>query len=313
MSIEILHAGMLSTVQDFGRFGVMKNGFSQNGAMDTYSMKIANRLVGNDLDCAVLEMTMMGITARFTDQYWICISGADMSCKLNDAAIRTNKAYAVKSGDILTCAYAKNGVRSYLAVSGGIAVEKVMGSCSTDLKSAIGGFSGRKLQKGDILEVGSRQMEIPSDALENRQIEPNVYTETITVRAIPGPQDDMFSEQEVAKFFSQVWTVTNQTDRMGIRLEGEAITSKNGVDIISDGIVFGSIQIPKNGKPIILMADHQTTGGYAKIATVISTDLPLLAQARPNTTIHFAKISVRKAQKLVKKEKKFFDQLLLFR
>lgn len=309
MSIEILNSGMLSTVQDFGRFGVMKNGFSQNGAMDTYSLKIANRLVGNSLNCAVIEMTMMGATVRFNDNYIICVAGADMASKINEMPIRTNKAYKVKKDDVLTCSYAKSGLRAYLAVSGGIDVDRVMGSRSTDLKSAIGGFEGRKLQKGDVLEIGHENFEIPPESLKKWQVKEGIYPDEITVRAVSGPQDFMFTDEAVSAFYSNVWTVTNQSDRMGIRLEGEPLESKDGVDIISDGIVFGSVQIPKNGKPIILMADHQTTGGYAKIATVISVDLPLLAQARPNSRIRFKKVSVSKAQILALKEKKFFDKL----
>lgn len=309
MSVEILNSGMLSTIQDTGRFGVMKNGFSQNGAMDSYSLKIANRLVGNSLTCAVIEMTMMGITARFTENYVICVAGADMSAKINKTSIRTNKAYRVKQGDVLTCSYAKSGVRAYLAVSGGIDVDRVMGSRSTDLKSAIGGFNGRKLQNGDILEIGQENFEIPPESLKKWQVKEGNYPEKITVRAVSGPQDFMFTDDAINNFYSNEWTVTNQCDRMGIRLEGEPLESKDGVDIISDGIVFGSVQIPKNGKPIILMADHQTTGGYAKIATVISVDLPLLAQARPNTVIKFKKVSVSKAQILALKEKKFFDKM----
>lgn len=309
MSVEIIAAGMLSTVQDFGRFGVMKDGFPQCGVMDTRSMKIANRLVGNSLDCAVIEMTMAGITARFTDNYLICLSGADMSSKINDMPIRTNKAYEIKSGDVLTCSYAKSGVRAYLAVSGGIDVPKIMSSRSTDLKSALGGLDGRKLQKGDVLETGHDNFMIPPESLDKWQVKESEYSDEITVRAVSGPQDFMFSDEVIRKFYSSMWTVTNQSDRMGIRLDGMPVESENGVDIISDGIVFGSVQIPKNGKPIILMADHQTTGGYAKIATVISTDLPLLAQARPNSKLRFVSVSVSKAQVLARKEKKYFDKL----
>ncbi len=309
MSVEILDAGLLSTVQDLGRFNVMKSGFSQNGVMDAYSAKIANRLVGNSLNCAVIEMTMTGVTAYFSDDYIICLSGADMGAKINEMPIKTNKAYKVKRGDLLKCGYAKNGVRGYFAVSGGIDVPKVMGSRSTDLKCGFGGFEGRKLMKGDVLETGCENFEIPPESLKKWQVKPSEYKSEIKVRAVAGPQDFMFSDDEIRDFFSTSWIVTNQSDRMGIRLDGDAVESENGVDIISDGIVFGSVQVPKNGKPIILMADHQTTGGYAKIATVISVDLPLLAQARPDTIVRFSKVSASKAQVLARKEKKFFDKL----
>ena len=187
---------------------------------------------------------------------------------------------------------------------------KVMDSFSTNLKSAIGGYHGRKLMNGDVIEVFDTPA--ASKNIDNAQLPPNEYSSNITVRAVLGPQDDMFTDEDIRLFFNTEYKVTPQADRMGIRLDGEPLKSKNGVDIISDGIVFGSVQVPKNGMPIVLMADHQTTGGYAKIATVISVDLPLLAQAKPNDTVHFEQVSVKEAEKLAKKEKKFFSKLKFY-
>lgn len=312
MSIRIIKSGMLSTIQDMGRFGVMKDGFTQSGAMDAYSMKIANRLVGNMLNCAVLEMTMTGIAAEFTESCIIALSGGNFGAKINDKPIRTNKAYKINAGDFLSMGFAGTGIRAYLAVSGGFDVEMVMGSRSTNLKSAIGGLEGRALIAGDILKTGSDNFKIEDSDIEKWELPENQYSNKIVVNAVPGPQDYMFTEEDINTFFNSEYEVTNQADRMGIRLEGKPLTGKNGMDIISDGIVFGSVQIPQNGKPIILMADHQTTGGYAKIATVISTDLPLLAQAKPKDKIRFKKVTVKQAEAAARKEKKFFDNLYFY-
>ncbi len=308
--IEIITPGLLTTVQDFGRVGVMKNGFTQDGVMDRYSMTVANRLCGN-CDCApVLEMTVLGITAKFTESAIICLSGADFGAKLNESAIRTNKSYKVNSGDILSMGTAKNGMRSYLAVSGGIVGEYVFGSASTNLKFGFGGHCGRKLRGGDVLAVGVGAFSLEN--IEKWEIPENQYDKNATLRVVLGPQDGMFSDEDIRLFLSQKYEVTAQSDRMGIRLSGEPLKSKNGMDIISDGIVFGSIQIPNSGEPIILMADHQTTGGYAKIATVISVDLPRAAQLSAGDSVKFESVSVKEAQQLSKKQKRFFDNLYMF-
>ncbi|MGN0521273.1 MAG: biotin-dependent carboxyltransferase family protein [Eubacterium sp.] len=308
MSFKIISAGMLSTVQDLGRFGVMKTGFTQSGAMDTYSMQIANRLVGNCKGCAVIEMTVAGITAEFNDACIIALSGGDFSPALNGNPIKNNKAYNIKKGDVLKCPYAKSGVRCYLAVSGGIKVPWVLGSRSTNIKSQIGGYFGRKLQAGDVIETDC--CNLPLDDISKCEIPSAQYCDEITVRAISGPQDFMFTDEDIKLFYSQKYKVTQQADRMGIRLEGNALKSKNGMDIISDGIVLGSVQVSANGQPIVLMADHQTTGGYAKIATVISCDIPLLAQAKPNDTVKFKQVTVKQAQLAAKKQRRYIESLI---
>ena len=308
--IEIITPGLLTTVQDFGRVGVMKNGFTQNGVMDRYSMTVANRLCGNCDSAPVLEMTVLGITAKFTQSAVICLSGADFGASLNGKPIRTNKAYRVNGGDILSMGAAKNGMRSYLAVSGGIVGEYVFGSASTNLKFTFGGHCGRKFQSGDVLAVGSGAFSLEN--IEKWEIPENQYDKNAVLRVVLGPQADMFTDDDVKLFLSQKYEVTAQSDRMGIRLSGEALKSKNGMDIISDGIVFGSIQIPNSGEPIILMADHQTTGGYAKIATVISVDLARAAQLCAGDSVKFESVTVKKAERLAKKQKRFFDNLYMF-
>jgi len=300
MKITILSPGPLSTIQDGGRFGAMSTGFSPGGAMDAYSMKIANLLVGNVENMGVIEMTMMGITASFDCDSLIALTGADMDPYLNDEPMPMYQSVPVHKGDILTMKLAQNGMRAYLAVAGGFDLPFEMGSQSTNLKCKLGGFQGRKLQKGDELPLiqSVSGMLAPSRRI-NAQVK---YPDEIVVRVMLGPQDDYFTRKGIETFLGKVYTVTDQSDRMGIRLAGEKIENANGVDIISDGIATGSIQIPASGTPIIMMADRQTTGGYAKIATVISADLKKVAQARPGTRIRFFAVSEKEAVKLRRSE-----------
>lgn len=302
--IRIKNGGMLSTVQDLGRVGVMTNGFTHGGVMDTYSAKVANLLCKNDINAPVIEMTMLGITAEICDDCVFALSGGDFQPKLNGQTIKNNKAYFAKAGDVLALSSAKSGMRCYLAVGGGFKVESVMGSASTDLKLGIGGFEGRRLKAGDELDVNPHTAQ-PTDI----EVPIRRYESIVDVRFIYGPQDDMFTKKDKAFFENQLYTVTPSMDRMGIRLSGIALKGKDGMDIISEGIAFGSVQIPPSGMPIVLMADHQTTGGYSKIATVVSVDLPLLAQVKPYDKIRFHPVSLKKAQALVKKEKRELERL----
>ncbi|WP_308617786.1 biotin-dependent carboxyltransferase family protein [uncultured Eubacterium sp.] len=308
--IEIITPGLLTTVQDFGRVGVMKNGFTQNGVMDRFSMRVANRLCGNCDSAPVLEMTVLGITAKFTQDTVICVSGADFDAKINDKPIKRNKAYKINNGDILSMGAAKSGLRAYLAVAGGIVGEYVLGSASTNLKFAFGGYNGRKLQSGDVLAIGTGAFSLGD--IDKWEIPESKYGNDTELRVVLGPQNEMFTDEDIRLFLSQKYEVTVQSDRMGIRLSGEPLKSKNGMDIISDGIVFGSVQVPNSGEPIILMADHQTTGGYAKIATVVSVDLPCASQLSAGNTVRFKSVTVEEAERLAKKQKRFFDNLYMF-
>lgn len=308
--IEIITPGLLTTVQDFGRVGVMKNGFTQNGAMDRYSMTVANRLCGNCDSAPVLEMTVLGVTARFTQDTVICVSGADFGAKINDKPIKRNKAYKINKGDILSMGAAKSGMRAYLAVAGGIVGEYVFGSASTNLKFAFGGHFGKKLQSGDVLSIGTGAF--PLGDIDKWEIPESEYSKDAQLCVVLGPQNEMFTDEDIRLFLSQEYEVNAQSDRMGIRLSGEPLKSKNGMDIISDGIVFGSVQVPNSGEPIILMADHQTTGGYAKIATVISVDLPRASQLSAGNTVRFKSVTVEEAEQEAKKQKRFFDNLYMF-
>ncbi len=221
-----------------------------------------------------------------------------MVAEIEEQPVEMNRAVAVKQGDVLNLGMAVKGCRTYLAVSGGFLVPLVMGSYATNIRCEMGGFHGRKLKRGDVLEIG--QSNVSFSEIKNRKVSIPEYSDEVEVRVIPGPQEEMFTQKGLHTFYSGCYQVQEDSDRMGYRLDGSRIESKNGTDIVSDGITFGSIQVTASGKPIILMADHQTTGGYAKIGTVCRMDLSKVAQCKPGDRIHFKKIDVEKAQKLYK-------------
>lgn len=305
---------MLTTVQDLGRCGYMASGFQQSGAMDRFAAEAANLLVDNSEKDGVLEMTMLGVKVYFDEDNVIAITGAEFTPTVTDfetgevTELTMNRAIRIKKGDVLDCGSAKSGLRGYLAVAGGFDIAPVMGSMSTNLKCKTGGFEGRKLRTGDVIPLRHPQGWLFS--MVGRVYEPEKRADgTVTIHVIPGPQDDYFSDKGKNTFYSEVYSVTADSDRMGIKLDGAPVESIDGVDIISDGIVAGSVQIPSAGKPIIMMADRQTTGGYAKIATVITSDLPLLAQLRPGGTLRFKKVDLQYAVKRIKADKKALKKL----
>lgn len=303
LKIQIEMPGILTTVQDQGRVGYMEYGVRTGGVMDKQSSRMANALAGNKETAAVLEMTLMGITAVLEGEGTIALTGADMGAAIDGVPVERYHAVSIKGKSRLTMGMAKNGCRGYLAVSGGIDVPPVMGSRSTDVKCSLGGLEGRPLKTGDALGSGTDA----ADAAELETVQKEIralprmvkFDASPVVRVVEGPQADWFSEEVKGKFYASEYKVSGESDRMGMRLEGEAVESLHGVDIVSDGIAFGSIQIPKNGKPIIMMADHQTIGGYAKLGTVCSFDLPKLAQLKPGDKVHFEKITVERAQFLL--------------
>lgn len=307
MSMTVISAGPLSTIQDKGRFGYLQYGFSPSGAMDLPAMRMANILVGNAPDDGVIEMTLMGMEVRFDSCCVIAITGGDMSPVLNGEPCPVYRSVDVCEGDVLSFSVAKSGLRTYLAVGGGFDLPMVMNSLSTNLKCKIGGFKGRKLEDGDVIPL---RQSYGVDLFGQRALPvPTIGRDEITLRVVLGPQDSMFTQKGIDTFLSCPYLVTAQSDRMGIRLDGESIESSDGVDIISDGIATGSVQIPASGTPIILMSDRQTTGGYAKIATVLSSDLSLLAQARAGTTVRFSAVTFKEARKIQLRAQRYFDRM----
>lgn len=294
MGIQVLYPGAFTTIQDLGRPGYQAFGVPVSGAMDLSACKAANSLAGNEPGAAVLEMTLLGGTYTFDAPAKIALCGADMSPRIGDVPLPMWKAADVSPGDILSLGYAKEGCRTYLAASGGIDVPLVMGSRSTNVRCHLGGLEGRSLKAGDYLRIckgPERSAGRPRGNDRESDIRIPRYSCSVTVRALPGPQDDLFTEKGLDTFFSSEYVMEEGSDRMGIRLSGKQVESRSGTDILSDGIAFGSVQITSSGQPIVLMADRQTTGGYAKIATVLSEDLWMLAQMKPGDTVHFSKES----------------------
>lgn len=303
MGIRVLKAGMLTTVQDLGRTGYQSQGFSVAGVMDVRSFKIANLLLDNPENEPVLEFTLIGPTLEFTSATIIAITGGDFQPTINGEPAPMYTAIYMNKGDILKFGSAKTGSRGYIAFSSYLDIPVVMGSRCTNLKSGIGGFKGRKLREDDYIGFRIKRRYLPF--FLSRHLEPEDFSQDhTTLRVVMGPQDNLFSKQGIETFLNSEYTVTNDFDRMGCRLEGPFIAPKTTSDIISDGIVFGSVQVPSHGKPIILLADRQTTGGYAKIATVASVDLPKLVQRKTDHKIRFEAITVQEAQKLYRKQSK---------
>lgn len=290
--LHIITPGPLTTVQDRGRYGYLRFGVGVSGVMDLDAYQAANALVGNRQEEAVLEATLAGPVIEAGGPCLCAITGADMDAVLDGIPAPKYQSFPIQKGQRLALRLAKSGCRSYLAFQGGIQVPVVMGSRSTNLKCQLGGYKGRALQAGDTLALCDFK---EAGGGTPRRLTPPFYTANKIIRVIEGPQADAFTETGRHIFYGTSYLVTPDSDRMGIRLDGVPVESRHGTDIISDGIVFGSIQVPPSGKPIVLMADHQTTGGYAKIATVCSFDLPLLAQARPGDRIQFVKITLEQA------------------
>lgn len=308
MNLHFESGGFLTSIQDGGRFGYQDIGISPAGPMDRRAFNLANILVGNSMDEAAFEITFSGPTISFGCDNIIAITGAEMTPYLDGEPCPMYEAVAVKAGQTLRFGKLESGMRSYLAVSGGLDVPLVMGSRSTLIRNQIGGFEGRAIRKEDKIPLRS-----PKASLKhmNRRVvlERILFADTLEVRVIRGPQDSRFTEQGFRTFFSGLYTVSNEQDRMGCRLDGPKIEHVLDANIISDGIVTGSIQVSGNGLPIIMLSDRQSTGGYTKIATVISVDLPILGQAKPGNRIRFIEIDIVKAQKLYIKEQKWLKRL----
>ena len=295
MSITVLNPGLLTTVQDQGRIGYQQFGVSVSGVMDPRSASLANILVGNDEKEAVLECTMMGPHLQFNQANCIAITGGDLMPTLDGKPIPNYTAVKVEAGQVLKFTMPKTGCRAFIAFAGGLDIPEVMGSRSTYMKAKIGGVEGRKLAKDDVIGFRAPKAELKNMNFRSMASE-FVPRKEYTVRVVLGPQDDYFTDAGIQTFLSEVYSVTAEFDRMGCRLEGEAIAHKEGGDIISDGIAFGAIQVPSSGQPIIMLGDRQTTGGYTKIANVISVDFRILAQLKQGDKVRFEQVSVKFAQ-----------------
>ena len=311
--------GPLSTVQDMGRTGHAAQGYPECGACDKYALALGNLLCGNPEAAAAIEMTLSGATVQFERDAVIALTGAACAPTLGGRPIPTYAPVRVRAGDTLEIGAFSAGLRGYLCVQGGIDTPPVLGSRSTDMKCRIGGLEGRALRKGDVLPVGkapagydftraaraARALAEKPWLLRPRTAHAFLGDQVIPLlRAVPGPQDDAFTVDGLRTFFSGLYAVTPDSNRMGVKLSGPAAETKRSSDILSDGIVEGSVQISANGQPILMLADHQTTGGYAKIATVIGPDLCAAAQLRPGETAAFRPVDVQTAVRLCRETAK---------
>ena len=285
--IKILEPGLLTSIQDSGITGFQKYGIGQSGAMDQISFALANQICGNEKNAACLETTLAGPSIRFVTACDFAITGAVFeNATLDGMRIEMNKKISAKAGSLLSCGFASKGLRSYIAFSGGLLVPKVFRSSSTNLKSKIGGYMGRKLQADDQLAIGINKKN-PLLVPDNKSTEG--FTENkdvLLLDCIKSSQFDFFQEKIVKKFTDSIYTVSAESDRMGIRFTGPGLECGK-TDIISDAIPFGAVQITSAGLPVVMAADRQTTGGYAKIACVTKASMCRLAQALPGTKVRF--------------------------
>jgi biotin-dependent carboxylase-like uncharacterized protein len=296
-SIEVLRPGLLTTVQDRGRFGYQKFGVPVSGAVDEIALRVANVLVGNPQGAAALEVTALGPQLRFLTDAVVALAGAEVEADLDGRPVSWYKSFRIRARQALDMRTCTRGLRAYLAVAGGIDVPVLLGSRSTCLVARFGGFRGRALATGDGLAVGPPSA--PLLDLAEREVPEGWrprHGASVVLRVVMGPQDDAFTEEGLRTFLESVYRVSPNADRMGYRLDGAAIAHKGSADILSDWVPLGGVQVPGDGKPIILLADRQTTGGYTKIATVIKPDISLVAQLRPGDTLVFQAVPVAEAQ-----------------
>lgn len=296
--------GLQTTFQDLGRFGYQKFGVPVSGAMDRFALQVANLLVGNSRQEAALELTMIGPELTVMADSVAVICGADLNATLNGDPIPMWKTFSLTEGDIIRFGKPKNGLRAYLTVTGGYDRPKVMESKSDFAKAGI----GEALHKGELIQRGIGESDgKPGVGLLDSQIPE--YEKEVELRIVPGPHNDFFTEDSYKTFFSEEYVVSTQVDRMGYRLESDngLLEHVKKAEIWTDAIPFGGIQVPSSGNPIILMADRQTTGGYPRIGTVISVDLPKVAQLAPGGKIRFRAVGVEDAERLYKEQERFFQ------
>ncbi|MBR2187892.1 MAG: biotin-dependent carboxyltransferase family protein [Eubacterium sp.] len=303
MAMHVIFPGPRTTIQDKGRLGYQNSGFAPSGFIDRVASRMANVLVNNADSEAVIEFCLAGPILRFDEEVNIAVCGGDFSIEFGGTSYPANKAVHVPAGQTVTIKTGKVGTFGSIAVGGGLDIPEVMGSRSTNVRCGIGGYKGRALEAGDVIELrhpGYGKQNLSWRWVPERKLVSPDDEDVTKVRVIPGPQEDMFTENGIRTFYESEYVISNHSDRMGFRLRGPAVESINGCDILSDGIVNGSVQISGTGEPIVMMADRQTTGGYAKIASIINVDIPLFAQLRPKQVVMFERCTVQEAQRLIR-------------
>jgi antagonist of KipI len=297
-AFEVIHPGVYTTLQDSGRAGYMKYGIPASGAADRFSARVANLLAGNLPEAAVLETTLFRLDLLALEDLVIAVTGADLSPRVNQVPLPMWQGVGVKNGDRISFGGRKRGFRSFLAVRGGFAGPRFLGSRSVFAR----GLMGNPFQAGEILETEKGAAQTPFLAPLPADLLPD-FSRRSFLRVILGPQQDRFSQQGVETFLSSEYTVSPQSDRMGYRLDGPKIEHTRGADIISEAIARGAVQVPGDGLPIIMLWDAQVSGGYTKIANVISADLDGLAQVMPGEKLRFSAVTLEEAHRALREER----------
>lgn len=316
MSFTVIKPGLLSSFQDTGRTGYQHLGVSVGGAMDSRAHRLANLMAGNPETEATLEITLAGPTLTFHAACCIAICGAELEPAINGRSVPNNRPLVVRAGDTLTFGRRQQGLRAYLAFHGGVDIPLVMGSRSTNLRSSLGGFQGRALVTGDVIGLRQPLSGASLDPLEDGLWHERIYLPSglgfqprSTIRAMRGAHAPLFTDQAMQNFFGSAYRISPQSERMGYRLQGPELSTRSREQLLSEVTSFGTVQVPPDGQPIVLMADRQTTGGYTKIAHLASVDLPLVAQHMPGDTLRFREISVQEALELDARREAAFASL----
>jgi antagonist of KipI len=313
--IRVQSPGMFTTVQDLGRYGYGPLGVSPSGAADPIALRIGNLLVGNPENAAALEMTLLGGTFVFEEGGVIALAGSDFGATLNGTgvdgvAVPMCTAIEIRSGQTLKTGATRSGARCYLCIAGGIVVKPFLHSASTHILTGLGGFEGRALRKGDVLATGDGAKKLGV----NHKIRIDVLEKLAPrkiLRTTAAPQTDWYSAESLRRFYEGPYTVTEESNRMGLRLQGPVLETPHGGQMTSEGVSLGAIQTPASGQPIILFVEQQTTGGYPKIANIISADLPSVGQLRPRDEIRFELVTAETARDLLRLQEEAISQCTL--
>jgi antagonist of KipI len=295
-TLVVEHPGLQTSVQDLGRQGYGPMGVSPSGAADAVSLRLANLLVGNPAAAAALEMTLLGGSFVFPEGGVVALAGADFGATLNGRPLETGVTHAVMPGGKLSLRQTRGGARCYLGIAGGVRVAPVLGSASTHLLSGLGGFNGRALQKGDVLEIGAPTKRLPRRKLSAKARD--AFQPRKILRVTEGPQFDWFLDAAQHTLLQNEFRVTEEADRMGLRLEGPALALRAAKEMISEGVSLGAVQATPSGQAILLFVEQQTAGGYPKIANVIGADLFCIGQLRPRDEIRFERVTFAEARQL---------------
>ena len=309
MSVEVIKAGIADFFQDGGRYGHQHLGINPNGAMDLIAMKVANALVGNDLNEAVLELCFPGSTFSFQQPGLIALSGANFAAEINGKPVPINQAIAVTGGSELKFKKIEQGVFCYFAIHGGFKLVPWLESFSTNLKAQAGGWKGRSLQKGDVIEFKKAVTQTQLKIFPWRANIYDFYSDPEMIRVLKGNEFDWLKEKSKERFAEMEFTISALRDRMGYRLQGEKLERSNLEELISTAATFGTVQLLSDGQLIILMADHQTTGGYPRVAQVISGDRSKLVQSKVGDRVYFREVSLEEAEDLLVSQQKILKQI----